>query len=276
MNIDLTGKRGIITAGGSGIGRAIAEEFSASGAAVAVCDINSTALEGLPNLADMPSGAETNRAGVIAGSIANVSDSDAVDRFFDFAVDWLGGLDFLVNNAGISGPTKAVEDISPDEWRETMDVNVNGQFYFVRRAVPIFRQQRAGVILNMSSSAGRLGMPLRSPYSTSKYAVRGLTDALAVELGNDNIRVNALLPGLVDGVRGQRVIAEQAEAAGKSYEEYLPSLLHNISMHTVISQKEIADLALFLVSDLACHISGQSIGVCGNFESYRAPMNAQA
>ena len=141
----------------------------------------------------------------------------------------------------------------------------------VREAVPMFREAGGGAIINMSSVAGRLGMPLRAPYSTSKYAVRGFTDVLAVELGEIGVRVNAILPGLVDGPRGRRVIGEQAAARGMTFDQYMPMFLHNISMHTQIQMVEIADMAAFLASDLAPHVSGQSISVCGNFESYRAP-----
>jgi NAD(P)-dependent dehydrogenase (short-subunit alcohol dehydrogenase family) len=164
-----------------------------------------------------------------------------------------------------------VEEITDEEWDQTMAVNVSGQFYMVRKAVPLFKQAGGGCIINLSSVAGRLGMPLRAPYSASKYAVRGLTDVLAVELGEIGVRVNAILPGLVDGPRGQRVMREQAEARGMTLEQWMPYFLHNISMHTAIDMKEIADMAVFLASDLAPHISGQSISVCGNFESYRAP-----
>ena len=125
-------------------------------------------------------------------------------------------LDILVNNAGVSGPTKPVEDVTDEEWAHTLGVNVTAQFYMVRRAVPLFRRQGGGSVINISSVAGRLGMPLRVPYSTSKYAVRGLTDVLAVELGEIGVRVNAILPGLVDGPRGRRVIGEQAASRGMS------------------------------------------------------------
>src|SRR5690606_556418 len=141
---------------------------------------------------------------------ADVGEVEEVDVFFDRLLDRLGGLDVLVNNAGISGPTKPVEDITPAEWIKTIHVNLTGQFLCVRRAVPVFKAQGSGAIINMSSTAGRLGMPQRAPYSASKYGVRGLTDVLAVELGEFNIRVNAILPGLVDGERGRRVMAEQA------------------------------------------------------------------
>ncbi|MGH6962853.1 MAG: SDR family oxidoreductase [Phenylobacterium sp.] len=260
MQIDLSGRRALITAGGAGIGRAIAERFMGAGCVVVVCDVDDAAL------ADF----KAADAGVLTVR-ADVAVAADVDRLFDAVETALGGLDILVNNAGVSGPTKPVDEITPEEWSRTLDVNVTGAFLSARRAARLFKAQGHGVILNMSSAAGRMGMPLRSPYSASKYALRGLTDALAVELGEFGIRVNAILPGLVDGPRGQRVIAEQAAAIGMSYEDYLPFLLHNISMHEPVSMGDVAAMATFLASDLARHISGQSIGVCGNFESYRAP-----
>ena len=259
MKIDLSGKRVLITAGAAGIGWVAAERFQSVGARVAVCDIDQSALDNAAS------------AGLLSVK-ADVSDPDDVDVIFDRVERELGGLDILVNNAGVSGPTKPVEDITPAEWRQTIDVNVNGQFYCVRRAVPLFKRQNEGVIVNISSTAGRLGMPLRSPYSTSKYAARGLTDVLAVELGEFNIRVNAVLPGIVNGPRGKRVITEQAASKGMTYEDYLPRLLHNVSMHAQVEQEEIAALVLFLSSDFSRHITGQSISVCGNLETYRAPL----
>lgn len=259
MKIDLSGKRVLITAGAAGIGRVTAERLQAVGARVAVCDIDRSALD------------KAASAGLFSVK-ADVSNPDDVDIVFDRLEQEFGGLDVLVNNAGVSGPTKPVEDMTPAEWRQTIDVNVNGQFYCVRRAVPVFKRQSDGVIVNMSSTAGRLGMPLRSAYSTSKYAARGLTDVLAVELGEFNIRVNAILPGIVNGPRAKRVISEQAASKGMTYEDYLPRLLHNVSMHAQVEQEEIADLVLFLSSDYSRHITGQSISVCGNLETYRAPL----
>lgn len=258
--MDLSGKTAIITAGASGIGRVIAKRFVEAGAEICVCDIVDETLDALR--AELPSALVVK---------ADVSRSTDVAALYDAFLARYDRLDILVNNAGISGPTKPVEQITDEEWNETMAVNVTGQFYMVRKAVPLFRQAGGGSVINLSSVAGRMGMPLRAPYSTSKYAVRGLTDVLAVELGELNVRVNAILPGLVDGPRGQRVMREQAAARGMTLEEYMPFFLHNVSMHAMIDMKEIADMALFLASDLAPHISGQSISVCGNFESYRGP-----
>lgn len=260
VKIDMTGRRVVVTAGGSGIGRVIAEGFRDSGAKVAVCDIDSSSYTGR-DLGDR-----------FAAWQADVGDPRSASRFMADAIAWLGGIDVLVNNAGVSGPTRPVEDITDDEWRHTMAVNVDGAFYCARAAISAMKAQRSGVILNMSSTAGRMGMPLRSVYSTSKYAIRGLSDVLAVELGGHNIRVNAILPGVVNGPRVRRVLTEQAAAAGETLEQYWPRVLHNVSMHTAVEAEDVAAMAIFLASDHARFISGQSIGVCGNFENYRGPM----
>ncbi len=263
MDLNLSGKRVLVTAGAAGIGRVIAQRFLAEGARVAVCDVDDAAL------------ADCGRqAAELLTLRADVAVSADVANMFGILQQSFGGLDVLVNNAGISGPTKPVEEITDEEWNRTLAVNVTGQFYAVRAAVPMFRSAGGGAIVNMSSVAGRMGMPMRAPYSTSKYAVRGLTDVLTVELGALNVRVNAILPGLVNGPRGRRVMEEQAKFRGMTLEEYLPFVLHNISMHTMIEMDEIAALAVFLASDQAKHITGQSIGVCGNFETYRAPLSS--
>jgi NAD(P)-dependent dehydrogenase (short-subunit alcohol dehydrogenase family) len=261
--MNLSGKTAIITAGAGGIGLAVARRFIEYGAAICICDISEDGLT--------QANVEFPNALVVRADVSKASD---VERVFTAFLKRFDRLDILVNNAGVSGPTKPVDEITDAEWHATMDVNINGMFYMVRAAIPLFRKQRSGAVINMSSVAGRIGMPLRTPYSVSKYAVRGLTDVLAIELGEIGVRVNSLLPGLVDGPRGQRVIAEQAAARGMEIDKYERMFLHNISMHTKVQMEEIADMAAFLASDLAPHISGQSISVDGNFESYRAPMVA--
>src|SRR5690606_36361061 len=129
---------------------------------------------------------------------------------FEAAAGSLGGLDVLVNNAGVAGPTLPVEKISDEDWRRTQAVNLDGQFFCVRRAVPLLREAGGGSIVNLSSAAGRFGFPLRTPYSASKWAVVGFSRSLAMELGPDGIRVNALCPGAVQGERIDRVIAAKA------------------------------------------------------------------
>lgn len=261
MTLTLTDKTAIITAGAGGIGLAIARRFADLGARLCLCDISEQALD--------EARAALPEALVIQADVSRSDDIAALYEAFGARHD---RLDILVNNAGISGPTKPVEEITDDEWARTLGVNITAMFYATRAAVPLFRAAGAGCVINMSSVAGRVGMPLRLPYSVSKYAVRGLTETLAVELGEIGVRVNSILPGLVNGPRGRRIIAEQASARGMSPEAYAQMFLHNISMHSMVEMDEIADMAAFLASDLAPHISGQSISVCGNFESYRAPL----
>ena len=264
MNNDLKGKRVLVTAGASGIGREIALAFLQAGAKVLICDVNDELL----------SETESWETPVTAVK-CDVSNSAEVEAMFKVMEDQFGGIDVLINNAGIAGPTKAIEDISDAEWSQTMQVNVDGQFYCARSAARHMKSQGRGTIINMSSVAGRIGMPMRSPYSTSKYAVRGLTDVLAVELGEFGISVNSILPGVIDGPRGKSIVEAQADSLGIQPSEYLSAMLHNISLHTLIDMKEIAGVAVFLASPQARNITAQHIGVCGNFETYRSPLTVK-
>ena len=180
----------------------------------------------------------------------------------------MGGVDVLVNNAGVAGPTKRVEDISDEEWRSTISVDVDGQFYCARSAVPLMRTAGKGAIVNISSTAGRLAFPLRLPYATAKRAVIGLTDTLAMELGPRNISVNAVLPGYVLNDRARRVLQAKADASGRSLDEMKEIVLSRISMRTGVEEQEIADLVLYLCSHQGRHISGQAINIDANLETY--------
>jgi NAD(P)-dependent dehydrogenase (short-subunit alcohol dehydrogenase family) len=205
----------------------------------------------------------------MSGSVADVSDVQQVERVFDDVRQRLAGLDVLVNNAGIAGPTAAVEDINPDDWARTLAVNITGQFLCARRAVPLLKAAGGGSIINLSSAAGRLGYPLRTPYAASKWAVIGFTSSLAMELGPHNIRVNALLPGLVHGERIRGVIAARAEAQGVAYDEMEQQYLDQVSLRRMVAPGDVAAMALFLCSEAGRNISGQSLGVCGNVEVLR-------
>ena len=255
MEIACKGRRAVVTAGGSGIGRVIAETLAANGATVFTCDIDAGLVEDV-------------QGGGIGAVVADVGDPAQVDRLFEAAADAMGGVDVLVNNAGIAGPTARVEQIEPADWDRTIAVNISGQFYCARRAVPLMREAGRGAIVNISSTAGRLGFPLRLPYATSKFAITGLTKTLAIELGPANISVNAILPGYILNERGRRVIRAKAEAAGRTVEEMQAAILSNIAMRTGIQEQEIADLALYLCSDSGRHISGQLLGVDGAFDTY--------
>ncbi len=257
MDVNCQGRRAVVTAGGSGIGRTIAQTLADNGAQVFVCDVAEEFLQAL--------GEARPDIGAIA---ADVSKSDDVDRLFDEAAKTMGGVDVLINNAGVAGPTKRVEDVSDAEWRATIGVDVDGQFYCARRAVPLMMEAGRGAIVNISSTAGRLAFPLRLPYATAKRAVIGLSDTLAMELGPRNISVNAVLPGYVLNDRARRVIQAKADASGQSLEEMQAIILSRISMRTGIEEQEIADLVLYLCSPQGRHISGQAINIDANLETY--------
>jgi len=196
-----------------------------------------------------------------------VADRAAVERVFADVETQLGGLDVLINNAGIAGPTGAIEELDVAQWEETVDVNLNAQFYVARRAVPLLRHAReGGAIIALSSVAGRLGYAYRTPYSATKWAIVGLTKSLAIELGPAGIRVNAIQPGVVKGPRIERVIAARAEQLGLSYEQMEKDYLARISLRRMTTPEEVAATALFLCSPGGSGISGQAISVCGNVE----------
>jgi NAD(P)-dependent dehydrogenase (short-subunit alcohol dehydrogenase family) len=249
-------QRVIITAGGSGIGRAIADLLIENGAKVHICDIVDDFLDKFAK--DHP------KAGVTKSDVSNESD---VARLFSDASITLGGLDAMINNAGIAGPTKPVEDISLDEWKSCLDIGLTGQFLCTRLAVPLLKANGGGTIVNMSSVAGKHGFPGRSPYSAVKYGVIGITETWARELGPANIRVNAIQPGVVEGARIDAVIAARAKLYGKSVSEVEKGLLEHVSLRRMVTGQDIAETTMFLMSDAAKNISGQTIAVDGNVET---------
>ncbi|HJP22697.1 MAG: SDR family oxidoreductase [Alphaproteobacteria bacterium] len=252
----LAGKRVIVTAGASGLGKAIAEDFVSHGARVLVCDIDEGALAALAG--DNPA---------IIGRLADIADESDVESVLATAGETLGGLDVLVNNGGVSGPTAGIEAIEAADWRRTMAVNLESQFLFIRGAVPLLRAAGGGAIVNVASTAGLMGYPLRSPYAASKWAVIGLSKTLAMELGPDRIRVNAVCPGSLTGPRMDGVIAVEAEAKGLTAEQVREIYLRQTSMRTFITPQEVAAMVVYLCSDAARNITGQAISVDGNNET---------
>ncbi|MGE3831743.1 MAG: SDR family oxidoreductase [Parvibaculaceae bacterium] len=252
----IEGMRVMVTAGASGIGRSIADTLIANGATVAVCDVSDDFL------GDFRKAHPTCYA-----TKADVASDKDVEAFFAGAQKALGGLDALINNAGIAGPTGRVEDITPADWRRCIEVCLTGQFLCAHFAVPLIRKAGGGAIVNMSSAAGRFGYAFRTPYSSAKWGVIGLTQSLAKEVGPDNIRVNAVLPGIVDGPRMQGVIRARAEQVGISYDEMEERYLEKVSLRRMVSQDDVANTVLFLLSPAGKNISGQSLGVCGNVEA---------
>ncbi len=251
LPLDLTGLRVAITAGAGGIGKVIADSFAACSADLFVSDIDDAALAACPH--------PHMRAD--AGSVADL------DAFMDTAIGRLGGLDVLVNNAGIAGPTARVEDVDPAALDATLRIDLAAMFHCARKAVPALRKAGGGSIVNLSSAAGKFGFPLRSPYAAAKWGVVGFTRTLAIELGPDAIRVNAVLPGLVEGPRIRSVSRNKAAAAGISDNEQTERSLQSVSLRCFVTQQDIANMALYLCSPFGATISGQAISVDGGTEA---------
>jgi NAD(P)-dependent dehydrogenase (short-subunit alcohol dehydrogenase family) len=253
MDLDIKGLRVLVSAGAGGIGLAIARRFVGEGAKVHVCDVDDMALSTLAKSDPM-----------ISRSQCDVSDRASVKELFGEAVGQLGGLDVLVNNAGIAGPTSKVDEMNPEDWDRCLDVCLTGQFNCTRLAVPLLRKSSNASIVNLSSAAGRLGFAMRTPYAAAKWGVIGFTKSLSIELGPDKIRVNAVLPGLVAGDRQRRVLEAKAQQRGISYAEMEQIAFSYTSIKDYVTPQQIADQILFMCSPRGRTISGQAISICGD------------
>ncbi len=251
LTVDLAGLRVAISGAGNGIGRVMADSFVDCGAQVFISDVDPDAL--------VASGHPGMRADV--GVLAEC------EAFVDTAITHLGGLDVLVNNAGIAGPTAPVEHVTPEALDATLRIDLASMFHCSRRAIPALRSAGGGAIINLSSAAGRFGFPLRAPYSAAKWGVVGFTKTLSIELGPDGIRVNAILPGPVDGPRIRAVIKAKAEAASISENEMTERTVATTSLKCFVSQQDIANMALYLASPFGATISGQAIAIDGDMQS---------
>ncbi len=256
LNFQLTGKRALVTAGAQGIGLAITQALLQQGAEVHICDVDSAALEK----------AKAAHPAIHISHTDVGNEAQVLAMFADLQHRW-GGLDILVNNAGVAGPTAAIEDTSLVQWQETLDVNLTGAFLCTRSAVPLIKKSKGGSVVNISSAAGRHGFPLRSPYSATKFGVIGLTQTWAMELGPSGIRVNAILPGIVEGPRQDRVLGAKAEAFGISLEAMRTRALERVSLRRMVTAQDIAAQIIFICSPAGANISGQSLSVDGNIET---------
>jgi NAD(P)-dependent dehydrogenase (short-subunit alcohol dehydrogenase family) len=243
-------QRVLITAGAAGIGREIVRAFAATGATIFTCDIDEAGLAAL--------------AKEIPGLVAQRCDMGKraeIERMVPAAIAALGGLDVLINNAGVAGLTLPVDQYPADDWDKVVAINLTGMFDVCRLAVPALKQSKAGVIVNLSSIAGRYGFANRSPYAATKWGVIGLTKTLAIELGEWGIRANAIAPGAVEGDRIVRVFQGRAQISGRSLAEVKEEAMSQQSIKAMIDPKDIAQLAVFLASPAAKSISGQVIPI---------------
>ena len=249
-------RRIVVTAGASGIGRAIAERFLSDGDQVAVCDVDERAV------------AEFASAWPEAmTAVADVTSETEMAEFLGAVEAAWGGADVVCANAGTGGPAGRIEDLDYGDWQRCVATNLHGSFLTCRWAARVMRTEGAGLIVLTSSTAGIAGYPFRSPYAAAKWALVGLTKTLAMELGQVGVRVNAVCPGAVEGPRMDRVVAMEAAAQGIDEAEVRRSHAAGVSMKTWVTAADVAGTVHFLASDAASKISGQILAVDGHTET---------
>jgi len=248
----------IISAAADGIGWTIATLSLNKGYNVYLSDINQKRID------------EINEHPLINKKLfidnVDAQDPDSIEQYFSSLKERITSIEALINNVGIAGPTGPMESLSISDWKNTIEINLNSHFYFTKHSIPLLKNNEGGSVINISSTAGLFGFPLRTPYAASKWAVIGVTKSLAMELGEFNIRVNAICPGSVSGDRMQRVIKAKANSTGVSEEELQKDYESMVSLRTFVSKEDIANMAFFLLSDEAHKISGQVMTVDGNTE----------
>jgi NAD(P)-dependent dehydrogenase (short-subunit alcohol dehydrogenase family) len=249
-------QRVVITAGGAGIGRSLALAFHATGARVAVCDIDADAIAELAEI--QPE---------IMGRVANVTNMGDMATFLVDVDAAFGGVDVALANAGTGGPAGPIESLGLNDWRACISANLDGAFLLCQWAAKHMKAQQSGSIILTSSTAGMFGYPMRSPYATAKWGVIGLMKTLACELGPYGVRVNAICPGAVEGDRMERVLKNEAAVKNQDIEDVRQIYVKGVSMKTWVSADDIADAALFLTSPAASKISGLAMPVDGHTES---------
>ena len=246
----------IISAAADGIGWCIAKSLLDEGYTVYASDINQKKINELSHHPLI------NRRLFVDN--VDAANADSVNNYFESLK--LSSIDGLINNVGIAGPTGTLEEISIDDWNQTIETNLNSHFYFTKQAIPLLKKNKGGSIVNLSSTAGIFGFPLRTPYAASKWAIIGVTKSLAMELGKFNIRVNAICPGSVSGDRINRVIDAKAKSLKTPVSEVKEDFEDMVSLKSFVDKEDIANMATFLLSDQAKRISGQVMTVDGNTE----------
>jgi NAD(P)-dependent dehydrogenase (short-subunit alcohol dehydrogenase family) len=250
----LDGRVAIITGASKGIGRALALRFGREGARV-ICAARSADLV-------KETTAEVNKAGNRAIAFTgDLSREDDVRRLVAAGLEAFGKIDALVNNAGDGGPTKPVQDYTVEDWRYTIDSCLTSSYLCIRFVVPEMIKAGGGAIVNISSGAGRRGLPYRIGYCSAKAGQVGMTYGMALELAPHNIRVNCVAPGAVEGDRIDRVIAGQAEVRGIPVEAMRKAMIERSPLKRMVTADDIVDATVFFTSDMARSISGQVLAV---------------
>jgi len=255
-NQSLKNKKIIISAGASGIGWATAKTCISRGAQVFICDINKKLINKINK--------NKKYKKKIFAYECDASNENEVINFFSKILKKTKKIDTLINNVGIAGPTGTLEKLDSGDWEKTIQINVVSHFYFTKQAIPILKKNKGGSIINLSSGAGIMGFPLRSPYAASKWAIVGLTKTLAMELGKYKIRVNAICPGTIKGARMKRVVRDKAKFLKISKKIIEKEFVSMASMNSWVYEEDIGKMCAFLISNDSERISGQIIGVDGN------------
>ena len=258
VNQSLKNKRIIISAGASGIGLATAKVCLARGAYVYLCDIDSKSLNKLNK--------HPLKNKRLFAYLCDASNEYQVSHFIKKIKKKTKKIDALINNVGVAGPTGTLDKLKSKEWEKTLHVDITSHFYFTKQSIPLLKKSKFGSIINISSTAGILGFPLRTPYAASKWAIIGVTKSLAMELGRFNIRVNAVCPGTIKGDRMKRVIRDKAKFKKISYKLVEKEFISMSSMKKWILEEDIAKMCAFLISDESTKVSGQVIAVDGHTE----------
>ena len=256
MPLSLRNKKIIISAGASGIGWATTKICLSKGAIVYLCDIDPKSLN------KVKKNPLYNKR--LFAYECNASEEEEVAEFFSQINKKTKKIDAIINNVGIAGPTGTIEKLTSDHWEKTLKVNVISHFYFTKLAIPMLKKNKGGSIINISSGAGIMGFPLRSPYAASKWAVIGVTKTLAMELGKFKIRVNAICPGTIKGDRMVRVIRDKAKFLKVSKRLIEKEFVSMASMNCWIYEEDIGKMCSFLISSDGERVSGQAIPVDGN------------
>ena len=250
-------KNVVISAAADGIGWCIASTLLEKGYTVYASDITQKKID------------ELNKHPLINKRLfienINASDPESVAQYFEYLSNKVSSISALINNVGLAGPTGMMEDVSVDDWKNTIDTNLNSHFYFTKDAIPLLKRSGDSIV-NLSSTEGIFGFPLRTPYAASKWAIIGVTKSLAMELGDFNLRVNAICPGSVSGDRIDRVIKAKSESLSVDEKELREDFESMVSLKTVVDKEDIANMVVFLLSEEAKRVSGQIMTVDGNTE----------
>jgi len=268
MGTRLKDKVAIITGGGYGIGKAIAKAFVQEGATVVIAATTLSKLqETVKDLQAM--------GGMAMAAPTDVRDENQIRRMVEETLRAFGKIDVLVNNSGIGGPTCNVVDMKLEEWNNILAIDLTGSMLCCKEVLKHMIPRKSGIIINIGaeggrSGDGRSGYPMRAGYCCAKMGVIGLTETLAQEVGEYNIRVNCISAAAVKGDRFIRVITGRAQAMGISFEEALEREMASYSLKRPAEEYELASCAVFLASDESSAITGQTIiNHCGQHIAFR-------